>query len=120
MTRARRSVGAVRRRPDAPAVCALGAFDRGVNSILSRLPELHRVGAQISERLAVRGIGRVFLGEGIVLEAGVFPRRDQIGGVVHHPGFGCLVPQPADVVLPLEAIERDATLVEGLGGGQAR
>ena len=105
----------------APAVLrALGAFDRGVELDLVEDAEIHRVGAQISERLAVRGIGRIFLGEGIVLEAGIFPRRDQIGGVVHHAGFGRLVPQPANVVLPLEAIERDATLVEGLGGGQAR
>jgi len=68
----------------------------------------------------MRGIGGIFLGQGIVLEARVFPGGDEIGGVVDHASAGRLVPQAADIRLPLQTIEGDAALVEGLGGGQAR
>src|SRR3990170_7632098 len=104
---------------DAPAVLrALGALDRRVELDLVENAEIEGVSAQIGERLPMRGIARIFLGEGIVLEARVFSGRDKIGGVVDDAGVGRLVPQAADVVLALQTIEGDAALAESLGGGQ--
>ena len=104
---------------NAPAVLdPLGALDRRVELDLVEDAEIQRIGAQVSERLPMRRIGRIFLGEGVIVEAGVFPRRDQIGGVVDHAGVGLLVPQPAEIVLPLQTIERDAAFAESLGGGK--
>ena len=98
----------------------LGAGDPGVQLDLVEDVEIHGVGAQISKRLAMRRIGRIFVGKRIVLEAGIFARGDEIGGVVDDAGPGRLVPQPADIALALETVERNAALGEGLGRGEPR
>ena len=120
--------GAIEARPllafnlHAPAAVdgTLGVGDLCVQLDFVEDVEIDRVGAQISERLAVRRVGRIFIGNRIVLEAGIFARRDEIGGVVDDAGSGRLVPQPANIPFALEAVERDAALGEGLGCGQPR
>jgi len=97
-----------------------GALHRRVELYLIEDAEIQRVGAKISERLAVRRIGRIFLGEGIILETGIFARRDEISALVNDAGIGRLVPQSADISLSLEAVERNAALAESLGGSKPR
>lgn len=62
----------------------------------------------------------MLLGRRVILEACLFPRRDEGDGVVDRSGLRGLVPQSSDVILALGAIERNASLGEGLGGGQSR
>jgi hypothetical protein len=68
----------------------------------------------------VRGVGRILLRHRVILEPRVFAGGDEIGGVVDDAGRSRLVPKSSDVVLPLEAVERDTPLGECLGGCQSR
>src|SRR5262249_27042404 len=68
----------------------------------------------------MRRIGRILVGEGIILEAGIFARRYEVGGVVDDAGVGGFIPQSADIPLALQTVEGDAAVAEGLGGGKSR
>src|SRR5262245_21098324 len=81
-------------------------------------PKIHRIGAEIGQRLAMRRIGRIFLGNGVILEASISARGDEISRVVDDAGVGRLVPQTANIPLALEAVEGDASFAKGLGDGK--
>jgi len=107
------------RNLQAPALFhALGVLNGCVKLDPVEDAKIHCVGAEIGQRLAVRRVGRVLVGNGVILEARIFARGDEIGRVVDDAGVGRLVPQAADIPLALEAIEGDAPLAEGLGGGK--
>jgi hypothetical protein len=68
----------------------------------------------------MRRIGGILVGHGIIVEASIFAGRDEIGRIVDDTGIGGLIPQATDIPLALQAVEGDATLTEGLGGGEPR
>ena len=100
---------------DEPAIVGpLDALDSGVELDAVEDAEILRIVAQIGERFAVRGVGRILLGHRVILEARVFARRDEIGGVVDDARASGFVPKSSDVILALEAVERNAALGEVL------
>ena len=90
------------------------------NSMSSARPNLSHVIAEIVEHALMAGIGGIVLvPHRQVVVAGGVAGRHQMGGLVDDAAVGGDIPQPAEVGLALQAIERDAALHEILGDGQS-